>query len=159
MTLILQSLLTILVSCVVWLALSLFISFFFSFQIGFGQLNADVSVMFKAGLIIGLAHGLVLSGFFAFYNHNTLFRSNLFSILSTEILLLLAMISGIIYYVKDMSLKDSSTVFDIFQAASVWIFSIVVWYLILSAIFLIPSVIIGFSTKKVLDILDSKILS
>ena len=118
----------------------------------FGPPMIPISTIAIAASVVGIVQGSLLSILILRYKPKTVILDCFFSFIATEIFLLPAMLIILILF-----FKSSQAVFNFSNLIDSLIFY-VFYYLVLSLIFLIPSLIIGFTTGKVLNIANSKML-
>lgn len=156
MSIILQFAYCIVISFLVWFILGVIL---LSPQFGilgtdlFGPANTPISTIFITALGIGLTQGFLMSLLNFWYKPNTMTLHCFYSFIATEIILLLSAIVGLaIVYLKEPVASGISTAPYTSQDVFRMIFIVVFWYLVLSLVFLLPSLIIGFATKKILEL-------
>lgn len=162
MSTILQFICCIIISFLVWFIFGIIL---LSPQFGllgtdlFGPVNTPVSTIIIAASVTGLVQGSLMSILIIWQKSNTTLGYCFDSFIATEILLLLSMIIGfVVTYMRKPIFSGIPTTDYTYQDVFRMIFIVVFWYLVLSLIFLIPSTIIGFATRKVLNIANSKLL-
>lgn len=156
MSMVLQFICCIAISFLVWFVFGMIL---LSPQFGiagtdiFGPANIPVSTIIIAATIIGVVHGALTAIFIFWQKSSTILGCCFSSFAATEIFLFGVMLTHSILFMKNNSIKLNST--SLLQGTIFFIF----WYFVLTIIFLTPSLIIGFTTRKVLNITNSTQLS
>ncbi len=156
MSMVLQFVCCIAISFLVWFIFGMIL---LSPQFGivgtdiFGPANVPISTIIIAAVVIGVVQGALTAIFIFWQKTNTILGCCFSSFAATEIFLFGAMLIHSVLFIKDNSIKLNST--NLLQGTIFFIF----WYFVLTIIFLTPSVVIGITTRKVLNITDSTQLS
>jgi hypothetical protein len=118
----------------------------------FGPANTPISTIVITALFIGLAQGSLTAILILWQKSNTIFGYCVSSFIATEIFLFAAMLVHIVLFIKNNQIILNTS--NLFQGGIFFVF----WYLVLSLIFSMPSILIGFASEKVLGIAESKML-
>ena len=115
-----------------------------------------VGESFVYGAVIGAAHGLIMAAVVRLRRSDSLFGISVSSFYATEILILMIYATVVIRFLAQLpdgtknSFRDGG-----FQNFIMGIVILILWFVIASIIFLLPSIIIGIINKFALDMTKS----
>ena len=148
-----QILVSVMISVAVWMIFSvslLSVAGMFTGGGGFIDLTPHLPLSQSAlyGLAVGVVHGLLTGLIVYFHKPDSVIGTGISSILVTEILIAIGFIVGLIanYFNRPVQV-GKPTIALTYENAYALIVTVVFWYIVLSIIFLIPSIVIGLANK------------
>lgn len=155
-----QILISVLISVAVWVITAVALLSLPAILTGGGFLipNAPFSQSAGYGLAAGVFHGLLTGLIISFYKPDSIIGSTLSSFLATEISIALGFIAGFaVHYLNQPTSPGNPATPPSFSDYAAFFINILLWFIIFSILFLVPSIIIGLLNKPFLPFSSTKL--
>ncbi len=145
-----QFIIIVLISTIVWVLTSMTLLSLPAILTGGGFLIPNSPFFESAtwGLVAGIAHGLLAAIMIFWYKPSSWIGTSVSSILATEILIAVGFIVGFVINYLDRPVQPNGPRIALtYENFYVLIVTFVFWFVILSVVLLIPSIVIGLADK------------